>query len=182
MFHVSMDVRAQHMPPLTPSQLFERLAGLGIVTLTREHPPVFTVAESGGVELDLAGANTKNLFLKDAKAQLFLVVALSTTKVDLKSLPKVIGSARLSFGSPELLMESLGVPPGSVSPFALLNDAAGKVSVVIDKALMDYERINCHPLVNTATTNIARHDLLRFIRAAGHEPRIAVLGRTADLG
>lgn len=164
--------------PLTRAQLFARLSELGITTRTVEHSPLFTVAESAEVERQLPGGHTKNLFLKDAKANLYLVVALSTTPVDLKTLPQTISSHRLSFGKPDLLMQALGVPPGSVTAFSVINDTAQRVAVVIDAALMAHDTINCHPLENTATTNIARDDLLRFIRATGHEPRIAVLNRT----
>jgi Ala-tRNA(Pro) deacylase len=162
-------------PPLRRDELFVRLAELGIATTTTEHEAVFTVAESEKLERDLPGGHTKNLFLKDAKDRLFLLVAESHTRVDLKTLPKVIDSARLSFGKPELLLSVLGVTPGSVTAFAVVNDVAGRVTVLIDKALLGHERINCHPLENTATTNIARDDLLRFIRATGHEPRIVDL-------
>jgi Ala-tRNA(Pro) deacylase len=155
-----------------------RLRELGIETATVEHPPVFTVAESDEVHRQIPGAHTKNLFLKDAKGALFLVTALHSTDIDLKSLPKVIGSARLSFGKAELLMEVLGVAPGSVTAFAVMNDKARQVSVVLDAALMDHDIVNCPPLENTATTSIARDDLLRFIRATGHEPRICRLGST----
>ena len=102
----------------------------------------------------------------------FLVVALGRAHIDLKSLHKRIASDRLSFGKPELLMEVLGVPPGSVTPFALINDTGRRVTVILDADMMKHERLNYHPLENTATTNIAREDLLRFIRACGHEPRI----------
>jgi Ala-tRNA(Pro) deacylase len=164
--------------PLTRAELFERLAAMGIVTRTVEHPPLFTVAESAAVERQLPGGHTKNLFLKDAKANLYLVVALAHTPVDLKTLPQTINSHRLSFGKPDLLMEVLGVPPGSVTAFSVVNDSALKVQVIMDSALLAHETINCHPLENTATTNIARDDLLRFIRATGHEPRVAVLNRS----
>jgi Ala-tRNA(Pro) deacylase len=152
-----------------------RLAELGIATETVEHEAVFTVAESDKLNRDLPGGHTKNLFLKDNKGQLFLVIAESTTSIDLKALPKVIGSARLSFGKPELLMEVLGVTPGSVTALALVNDGNRRLNVVVDARLMDYEIINCHPLVNTATTAIRRDDLLRFIEACGHTPRILAL-------
>jgi Ala-tRNA(Pro) deacylase len=158
--------------PATRTELFARLSELGIATRTAEHRPVFTVAESEMLEQDVPGGHTKNLFLKDAKDKLFLVTAESHSKIDLKSLHKVLGCARLSFGKPELLQAVLGVAPGSVTPFALINDHACSVAFVLDAQLMGYERINCHPLENTATTNIAREDLLRFIRACGHEPRI----------
>ena len=168
--------------PATREILFARLADLGIATETVEHEAVFTVAESERLERDLPGGHTKNLFLKDAKDRLFLVVAQSRTPVDLKSLHKLIGSARLSFGKPELLMEVLGVPAGSVTALAVINDDQKRVSVVVDRRLMEYERINCHPLVNTATTSVARDDLIRFMRACGHEPLVIALDGSGTAG
>ena len=161
--------------PVTGAELMAYLDGLGIQTRTVEHRAVFTVAESDAVERDIAGGHTKNLFLKDAKGSLFLVVAQAHTAVDLKSLHKTLGCARLSFGKADLLMEVLGVPPGSVTAFSLLNDRQKRVSVVLDEELMKYDVINCHPLVNTATTTIAREDLLGFMRETGHALRIARL-------
>lgn len=158
------------------SDLFARLDQLGIATSTVEHPAVFTVAESSALDREIPGGHTKNLFLKDAKGRLFLVIAHAETRVDLKRLPALIGSARLSFGRPELLMEALGVTPGSVTAFAVMNDEQGRVGVVVDETLMRFDTINCHPLVNSATTSIARDDLLRFIRACGHEPTILYVG------
>jgi len=167
---------------LSRQELFARLTELGIATTTSEHAPVFTVAESSEVERQLPGAHTKNLFLKDDKGALFLVVAVATTRVDLKALAKTLGAGRFSFGKPELLLEVLGVLPGSVTAFAVINDTAHRVAVVLDSELMGYATINCHPLDNAATTNIAREDLLRFMRACGHEPRIAQLGGTPVVG
>jgi Ala-tRNA(Pro) deacylase len=164
-----------HAAPVTRAELFARLDALGIETTTVEHEAVFTVAESARLERNLPGGHTKNLFLKDAKGRLFLVIAQSQTPIDLKSLHKSIGCARLSFGKPELLLEVLGVPAGSVTALSLINDRARRVSVIFDERLMQYDSINCHPLTNTATTNIRRDDLLRFIRACGHEPRIMPL-------
>jgi Ala-tRNA(Pro) deacylase len=161
--------------PLTRTQLFSALSELGIQTQTIDHPAVFTVAESDTVEIALPGAHTKNLFLKDDKGALFLVIANSETRVDLKALSKRLGAGRFSFGKPDLLLETLGVTPGSVTAFAVINDIAQRVKIVVDEALMVDETINCHPLENTATTNIARDDLLRFIRSTGHEPRVMVL-------
>lgn len=172
---MSADTKAP--PPMTRASLFEKLDEMGIVTRTVEHPPLFTVAESAQVEKQLHGGHTKNLFLKDAKGNLYLVVALANSEVDLKTLPKTINSHRLSFGRAELLMEVLGVPPGSVTAFSVINDREHRVNVVIDAALLQHDTINCHPLENTATTNIARDDLLKFIRATGHEPRVAHLNR-----
>ncbi len=162
--------------PKTRDELMARLAELGFAVTTVDHEAVFTVAESDRLHREISGGHTKNLFLKDAKDRLWLIVAESHTPIDLKALPKLIGSARLSFGKAELLMEVLGVSPGSVTAFALINDARSQVSVVVDRRLMEYDRINCHPLVNTATTSIARDDLLAFMRATGHEPKVLALG------
>jgi Ala-tRNA(Pro) deacylase len=158
--------------PVTRQQLFARLSELGIASSTVEHPPAFTVEEARALRGAIPGAHIKNLFLKDKKEGLWLLVCEEETAVDLKSLPARIGSARLSFGRPDLLREVLGVEPGSVTPFAVINDRDGKVTVVLDRHLLAAESVNCHPLVNTATTTIASADLLRFLRACGHEPRI----------
>jgi Ala-tRNA(Pro) deacylase len=164
--------------PKTRAELMARLAELGIETTTVEHEAVFTVGESDRLHREIAGGHTKNLFLKDAKDRLWLVVAESHTPVDLKALPKTIGSARLSFGKAELLMEVLGVTPGSVTALAVINDTARRVSVVVDERLMGYDIINCHPLENTATTAIRRDDLIRFMKACGAEPRVLPLTGT----
>ncbi len=161
--------------PATRAELLATLDQLGIGTKTVEHQAVFTVAESDAVSRSIPGGHTKNLFLKDAKGALFLVIAEAHTPVNLKGLHKVLGCARFSFGKADLLMEVLGVPPGSVTAFALINDPDRRVSVVLDAALMMFDAINCHPLVNTATTTIGREDLLLFIRATGHDPRIEQL-------
>jgi len=168
--------------PASRQDLFARLTELGIATRTVEHEPLFTVAESSKLERELPGAHTKNLFLKDEGGDLYLVVAHSATRVDLKALARTLGAGRFSFGKPELLMEALGVPAGSVTAFAIMNDQARRVRVVIDAELMKHDSVNCHPLENTATTNIARDDLLRFIRHYGHEPRIAVLAGARAAG
>jgi Ala-tRNA(Pro) deacylase len=154
------------------SDLFERLQDLGIESTTHRHPPVFTVDESRLLRGQLPGAHCKSLFLKDKKDQLWLLVAQEDRPVDLKILPKNIGSARLSFGKPELLFEVLGVEPGSVTPFALINDRTGRVRVVLDKGMLEHDLLNYHPLANTATTAIAAADLVRFIRSCGHDPLI----------
>jgi Ala-tRNA(Pro) deacylase len=164
----------------TRQDLLAQLARLGIKTETVEHTAVFTVAESSVLERRLAGGHTKNLFLKDRKDRLFLIVALGHARIDLKTLHKGLGCERLSFGRPELLMEVLGVPPGSVTPFALINDTACRVTVILDTDMMRYERLNYHPLANTATTSIARDDLLRFIRSCGHEPRIVAVASAGE--
>ena len=158
--------------PQEAMQLIEYMEELGIDTQTRQHPPAFTVEDAKELRGLIPGGHTKNLFLKDKKGKLWLVVALEDTSVDLKALPKRIGSARLSFGKAELLEEVLGVKPGSVTPFALINDTEGRVSVVLDERMMEHEQLNFHPLVNTATTTISREDFLKFLRATGHEPQI----------
>jgi Ala-tRNA(Pro) deacylase len=156
--------------------LFSRLAELGIATTTVEHDPVFTVEESAALRARLPGAHTKNLFLTDKDGRMVLVVAKDDTKVDLKALARRLGAGRFSFGKAELLEAVLGVSPGSVTPFALINPSAAGVAVVIDRSLMDFAEVNCHPLENTATTRLAREDLIRFIEACGHEPSILPLG------
>lgn len=159
--------------PKTPDDLFALLDTLGIGVTTKSHPPLFTVADSQSMRGEIEGGHTKNLFLKDKKDSYFLVTVQEDAAVDLKQIHHLIGaSSRVSFGKPEALMELLGVVPGSVSIFGLVNDGAGKVKVVLDSALMQNELINAHPLTNEATTTIARDDLLKFVAATGHEPVI----------
>jgi Ala-tRNA(Pro) deacylase len=168
--------------PATPDDLFAYLDRLGIAHPTVAHLPVFTVEEARLLRGGIAGAHTKNLFLKDRKDALYLVVALEETAIELKSLHRVLGaSGRFSFGSAGLLREALGVEPGSVTPFAAINDTRGQVRVVLDAAMMEHGLLNYHPLQNTMTTSIARDDLLRFLVATGHPPAIvAVAGAGAD--
>ena len=155
--------------PATRADLLARLDALGIATTTVEHEPVFTVAESEALHARISGAHTKNLFLRDKKGQAVLLTAEAHTAVALKSLHEALGVGRLSFGSPDRLREHLGVEPGSVTPFAILNDTQGRVRMVLDARLREAGTINVHPLTNTATTSIARDDLLRFIEDTGHE-------------
>ncbi|WP_026380514.1 prolyl-tRNA synthetase associated domain-containing protein [Afifella pfennigii] len=159
----------------TRAALMAFLDGLAIKTETVEHPPLFTVAESQRLRGELPGGHTKNLFLKDKKGAVFLLVAEEEADIDMKSLHRVIGSARLSFGKPELLEALLGVTPGSVTPFAVINDAEQKVEVILDEALLAHAELNFHPLDNSATTRIARGDLIAFLEATGHPPRILSL-------
>lgn len=168
--------------PATRNDLLAHLARLGIETRTHDHPPLFTVAQSQALRGDIPGGHTKNLLLKDKKGALFLLVALEDTPVDMKSLHKLLGCARLSFASADLLMEVLGVPAGSVTPFALINDPRQRVSVLLDKAMMAQDPLNFHPLTNEATTSISRDGLRAFIRACGHEPRIIDLAPPGEAG
>ena len=158
--------------PLSPEDLFARLEALGIATRTTDHEPVFTVEESRSLRGRIAGAHTKNLFLRDNKKTFFLVTLEEERAVDLKRLRGLIGAkGGLSFASPEALLEHLGVRPGSVSPLAAVNDAAGAVRVFLDKDLLAAEAVNCHPLVNTKTTTIAPAYLVAFLKSTGHEPQ-----------
>lgn len=162
--------------PASVDDLMSHLDRLGIATTTVTHPPLFTVEESRALRGAIPGAHTKNLFLKDKKDAIFLVTALEDAEIDLRQIHHMIGaSGRVSFGKPELLQEKLGVIPGAVTPFGLINDRPPSISVILDAALMASDRINCHPLVNTSTTTIATPDLLAFVRAGGHEPRILPL-------
>ena len=159
-------------PPLTPDQFFARLDAIGIAHKTYTHQPVFTVAEAVALSGQLPGGHCKSLFLKDKKGGLWLVVTLEECRVDLKRLADVLAAPRFSFGNAELLYEVLGVKPGSVTPFALVNDRGHRVTIVLDRAMLDHDPLNYHPLENDRTTAIAPADLLRFIAACGHTPRI----------
>lgn len=158
--------------PATRDDLMARFAELGIVTQTREHAPVFTVEEARTLRGEIPGGHCKNLFLKDEKGVVWLIVCLEDARVDLKQAPARIGSKRLSFGNPDLLLELLGVEPGSVTPFGLINDKAARINVVLDQPMMENARLNYHPLRNDATTTVAARDLLAFIRSCGHEPKV----------
>ena len=163
--------------PASRDDLMARLDALGIETTTYEHPPLFTVEQSRELRGTIPGAHTKNLFMKDKKGVLWLIVALEDARIDLKTLHAVIGSARLSFANADLLRDVLGVEPGSVTPFALINDAQSRVRVVFDQTMMAQSLLNFHPLRNDATNSIRPGDLLSFATACGHEP--AVLDVTA---
>ncbi len=165
--------------PLTPNQLFARLDALGIAQRTHAHPPVFTVAEAVALRGQLPGGHCKSLFLKDRRSGLWLLVALEERHIDLKRLAEALAAPRFSFGNAELLHEALGVRPGSVTPFALVNDTAHRVTIVLDRAMLDHDPLNYHPLANDRTTAIAPADLLRFIAWCGHRPRIVDLDRIA---
>lgn len=164
------------------AQLFNRLSTLGIAVQTKEHPPIMTVEEGHAHWGDVPGVHCKNLFLKDAKGAYWLVVAPIDRKIDVKGLPLRMGSKRISFARDERLREVLGVEPGSVTPFALINDDEQKTTVVLDKWMMSQGRLNFHPLENTATTSISSADLLKFIEDCGHQPKIVELRMEIDVG
>ncbi|MBI1205246.1 MAG: prolyl-tRNA synthetase associated domain-containing protein [Rhodopseudomonas sp.] len=167
----------------TPDELFAALTGLGIAYTTVSHPPLFTVEQSQALRGQIAGGHTKNLFLRDKKQTLFLVVAEEDAEIDLKGLHRVLGATgRFSFGAADLMMEVLGVTPGSVTPFGVINDRDHRVTVVLDAALMEHAIINSHPLINTMTTSLGRDDLVRFLESTGHPPRIErVSGLVPDI-
>jgi len=156
----------------TRADLTALLDSLGVEHTTHEHPAVFRVGEGEEVKAAIPGAHTKNLFLKDAKGQLWLISAADRTVIDLKRLHQVIGSARLSFGSAELMEEALGVTPGSVTAFALINDPAHRVRFVLDRTLAETERVNFHPLTNTATTGVSQMGFRKFLAAVGVAPLV----------
>jgi Ala-tRNA(Pro) deacylase len=159
--------------PANPDQLFAALDALAITHTTVKHPPLFTVEQSRSLRGQIPGGHTKNLFLRDKKHALFLVVAEEEADIDLKGLHRLLGaSGRFSFGSSDLLREVWGVEPGAVTPFGAMNDTQGRVTVVLDKAMLAHAILNFHPLVNTMTTSIARDDLIRFLESTGHSPRI----------
>lgn len=156
----------------TRADLMVFLAAQGIPASTLDHPAVFRVDDGPGIKDTLPGGHTKNLFLKDAKGQLWLISALGETLIDLKRLHPVIGSGRLSFGSPDLMLETLGVTPGSVTAFGLINDTDHRVRFVLDAALAAADPVNFHPLTNTATTAVSQADFRRFLAAIGVTPLI----------
>jgi Ala-tRNA(Pro) deacylase len=163
--------------PTSPEDLLAYLATLGVETETVDHPPLHTVEDSQALRGDIPGGHTKNLFVKDKKSRLFLLVSSETTAIDLKRVHEKIGAqGRVSFGSADLLEEVWGVRPGAVTPFGAVNDQAGRVRVVLDEAMMRHERLNFHPLVNTRTTGLKSADLVKFLRATGHEPLVVALG------
>ena len=168
--------------PKTPEDLIAYLDGLRIVSQTIEHPPLHTVEQSQALRGDIPGGHTKNLFVKDKKGRLFLLVLGEETSVDLKRVhEKIGGQGRVSFGSAELLEEVWGVRPGAVTPFGAINDAERRVTVVLDAEMMKHARLNFHPLVNTRTTGLASADLVRFLQATGHEPLVVALGGAGEV-
>jgi Ala-tRNA(Pro) deacylase len=166
-------------PEEREAALYQRLDELGVRHTTFEHAPVFTVEEAKSLRGALAGGHTKNLFLKDKKGGFWLVVLREHVRVDLKGLSRQLGAPRFSFGSADLLIETLGVPPGSVTPFSLISDRERKVRVVLDAGMLELEPLNFHPLRNDRTTAISAADLLTFVRSCGHEPLIENLPELA---
>jgi Ala-tRNA(Pro) deacylase len=157
----------------TRKDLFALLDRLGVAHSTLDHPPVFTVEEGADIKAALPGGHSKNLFLKDRRGGLWLVCALGESQIDLGALAKALGAQRFSFGSAELMKEALGVTPGAVTVFALMNDRLNRVSLVLDEALMAHDPVNFHPLTNDATTAVSPDGLRAFLAETGHRPMLA---------
>lgn len=155
--------------------LYDRLTASNCVWTVHEHEAVFTVEESARLHAEIAGLHSKNLFLKDAGGQFWIVTAPHDASVDLKALPAAIGSKKVSFGKAEDMERLLSILPGSVTPLAAINDREGAVRVVIDDRLAGAEMVNIHPLRNTATLGLSGPDLVRFLTAIGHAPIVATL-------
>ena len=163
---------------MNTQDLFSTLEQLGISTRTVEHEAVFTVEQAQAIRGELNdGAHIKNLFLRNKKGQMWLVVLPEDAPLDLKALGTTLGSGRLSFASPERLHQYLGVIPGAVNPFAICNDTQGRVILVLDRSLQDEQALWCHPLRNDMTTRIATADLLRFALAMKHRVEFVSLPR-----
>jgi len=165
--------------PVTPQQLFAFLDQLGIAHSTVAHPPFFTAEDGRDWHDRIPGLPCKNLFLKDRKDNFWLAVMPCEKRADLNRLEKRLGAPRLSFGKPDMLTETLGLTPGSVTPFGLLNDTQRRVTVILDSEMMASEMLNFHPLHNAASTTIASKDLLKFVESLGYKPRIADCGAAA---
>lgn len=162
---------------LTSDELLARLDSLDIVTRTVSHPPLRTVEESKRLRGDLPGGHIKNLFLRDKRNRFWLVTALEDASVDLKATAKQLDAGRFSFANEQQLADKLGIAPGAVSPFAVINDADNAVTVVLDAALLEHDPLNLHPLRNDRTTAIATKDLVRFLEECGHAPQVVALPR-----
>ncbi len=158
--------------PTSPGALLRRLEELGIQSKSVMHPPVFTVEEAKALRGSLPGAHIKNLFLRNKKGAMWLVTCLEDRAIDLKALANALEAGRFSFGSADRLMTCLGVRPGSVTPFAVINDTEHAVRMVLDKGILGKDPVNAHPLVNDMTTALESADLIRFLEAEGHPPQI----------
>ena len=156
--------------PATTADLFDRLDGLDIAYSTVDHQPVFTVEEAKALRGELPGAHIKNLMLRNKKGAMWLVVCLEDRQIDLKALGAQLEAGRFSFASAERLAKYLGVIPGAVTPLAVINDVGGHVSVVLDRAVLDHQLVNCHPLDNSMTTALSPADLVRFLESEKHPP------------
>jgi len=165
----------------TRKDLYATLDSLDIAYDTIAHAPVFTVEESAAIKAQMPGGHTKNLFLKDKAGAFFLICAQSDTQVKINRLHQELGCKRLSFGKPDMLLEKLGVPAGSVTLFSVMNDLSGEVTLIIDKRLTEHDIVNFHPLLNDATTAISSQDMIKFAKATGHDPIIMDIAALAGI-
>jgi Ala-tRNA(Pro) deacylase len=165
--------------PVTETQLFAFFDRLGIAHSTVEHPALFTVEDGRDWHDKIPGLHCKNLFLKDKKDQIWLAVMPCDKRADLNRLEKRLSAPRFSFGKPELLAEVMNLAPGSVTPFGLMNDVQKRITVILDADMLKSDRVNFHPLRNTASTTIKAADLVKFIEALGYKPLIADCGAGA---
>lgn len=167
-----MDNSGEKAGPITPDQLLASLNAQNIDFELHRHRAVFSVAESEDLDAAIPGAHTRNLFVRDKRENMFLITLLSDTKIDLSKLADLIGAGRLSFGSPDRLMKYLGVTPGSVTPFSIMNDRDHKVTLVLDAEMMTKDIVNYHPLINTMTVGLSPASLMKFLENCRVTPQI----------
>lgn len=148
--------------------LLETLESIDIHVKLYEHSPIFTVAEGEHLKADMPGVHVRNLFLRDKKKNNFLIVAANETELDLKKLSELLNASRFSFGSPERLWEHLGIRPGAVNPFTVINDPDHQVSLYLDAYMMNADLMNVHPMDNAKTVGITPKDLIKFLEHIGH--------------
>jgi Ala-tRNA(Pro) deacylase len=173
-----MNTDTPSAPFANEQNLFDRLDAIGIVHTTYRHPALHSVEDAQAARKalpEMQGGHCKNLFLKDKKGVFWLFVTLEEKRVDMSALQKILGAARLSFGKPEYMKEYLGVVPGSVTPFAAINEASQNVRFILDSEMLTHETLNYHPLHNAATTSIKSQDLLLFLENCGHKPEIITI-------
>ena len=161
---------------MAPADVIDRLDGAGIVHHTVEHPAMWTVKDAKKLRAPSPHGHTKNLFVRNKKGQMWLLTLHEDRQIDLRQTAKLVGANRFSFASPQRLMHYLGVIPGAVSPFSLLNDVTRQVTFCIDERLMEAPELHVHPLVNTMTTTIDRQSLLNFLGGCGHPHSVLEFG------
>lgn len=176
-----MTATSSEATPAGEAELYDFLHDHEIAFRHHTHPPLFTVEESRALRGELPGAHAKNMFMKDKKGAIWLATCLEDREIRIRDLEKEVGAKGLSFGKPELLWDCLGVRPGAVTPFGLINDRDGRVNFALDASLMESDTINVHPLHNEATTAISTHDLLRFVELTGHRAVIVDFDRLEAL-
>ncbi|HUS54743.1 MAG TPA: prolyl-tRNA synthetase associated domain-containing protein [Thermohalobaculum sp.] len=153
------------------AELYALLDAHGITYAHHTHPALFTVADSQALRGELPGGHVKNMFMKDKKGAIWLATCLEDRQIRIRDLEKEIGAKNLSFGREDLLWDVLGVRPGAVTPFGLINDGAlPQVQVALDAQMLEHDPLNFHPLHNEATTTISTVGFLKFLTLTGHQP------------